>query len=407
VHPTLAGPEFFWDERLSFPGKYRLRLELQYGSDPSWESVLSSETTLTVLEPQGQDALVWKHMLELTGGRGWSGKEWVDQYGTMTAFILENARDSDYLPYVVGFKTGRTDAEVREEIEHAIALRPEGPIGDVLRSALGGWYVDQAREALGKADLDRALEFIGEAKRRIVDVNRSTAYSWIRENGERWLAEEPLLDEGGMRGLYTGYVKAMSSFTEPVVPSIECVDPGTSPNDPYIVWFGYRSSNRGERLVERGKGNNLIPSGRQEPPRVFQPGWKRYGFSVTTHADEVTWNLDGRTVTATRSTQPRCPLPNALLFLAPLRPVVECVTRDGQNITARFGYENPNTVAIRLPAGENNRLTGTREQPPTIFEPGRSYDVFRVTVRNDMTVSWSVGGKTATATATSASPCNR
>ena len=401
VDPTLAGPEFFWDERLSFPGQYRLRVELRYGSEPALETLLSSETTLTVVQPLGPDAIVWKHMLELTAGRGWSGNDWVNMYGAMTRFVLENAPNSGYFPYVAHLKVGRTESEVREGIERAIALQPEGPVADSLKGALAGWYLGEARDALQSADLDGATQLIAEAKRLVVEISRTTPYPWIRENTERWLAEEHLFNEGVVRGMYASKVTAMSSFTEPVTPVVECVDPGVSPEEPYIIWFGYSNPNRGAKFVEPGRENRLIPSASQQPPRVFQPGSTRYGFSVTTHAEQVTWNINHRSVTATRTTQPRCALPNALLFLAALRPVVECIQTNGDNVVVQFGYENPNNVAIRLAVGENNQLAGTNEQPPVIFEPGRHYNAFRVKVKNSETVRWSLAGRTVNSNSTS------
>jgi hypothetical protein len=391
---VLGSPAFFMDERLSLPGTYRLRVKIWVHQESApLPAAESNEVTLTVLEPQGADRLVWDHMLQLSNGEVWNFMQWMSHGPAVAKYVFENARDSAYAAHVAHFKWGSTPEEQREGIEHALALRPEGPIRDQLEGTLAGWYFERGATALKEGNLERALDSVSEAKRRVIAINRATPYPWVRENGERWLTDERLFTEGVVRERYASRVKAMSSWPEPVVPFVECVDPGLTPDDPYIVWFGYVNPNP-DKFVEWGKGNALTPSASQQPPRVLQPGRQRYGFSVTTHANQVTWALEGKTATASRDTQPRCSLPK--LETLQLRPVAECVETNGENVVVRFGYENPNAVAVRIAPGAGNQLTGTTELPPAIFEPGRHYDVLRVKTKKGAAIAWSLGGRNAT-----------
>lgn len=387
VHPLLVEPLFFSDERLSWPGRYLLRLEVVTGSTPPFQTVTSNEAALLVIEPTGPDLIVWQRMLAMSDGRGWSARNWTESGAELAKFVMQTAPTSGYTPYVAHLEWGQTPAELRDGITYAISLAPDGPVADTLAGFLAGWHLEAGEEALTAGDLEQALEMFAEARRRTIEINRTTKYRWIREFTERFLTEE-LDSEAEVRGRFATNVKAMTRFTEPATPFVDCVDPGSSPNDPFIVWFGYDNPNRGRKFVDRGKGNELTPhSTKEQPPRVFQPGRQKYGFSVTTHGDRVTWALDGKTATAARDSLPRCTVPASALL--PLRPAIDCVKKEGEQVIIVFGYENPNAVAIRVAEGAENQLTGSEERPPTIFEPGRHYSVFRVNPKHGKVVSWS------------------
>jgi hypothetical protein len=390
-----------------------------WAAGESTSTVESNEVTFTVDEPQGQNALVWRRMQELTGGKGWNNLDWMTFGPSLVEEISTIAPSSDYVPYVVSFKWQETAEERRETIETAISLRPQGPVADHLQGVLAGWYYARGEEALYAGDLERALGRFSEARTCAKELSRTTSHFWIRERVERWLAESRWLTEGVVRERYDALKKARAANTGPVIPVVECVDPGSRPNDPYIVWFGYENSNGrfGEKFVERGKGNDLTPSFTKDlPPRVFKPGRQKHAFSVTTHADRITWTIDGQSATASRKTQPRCtyyPDPKTLASLVKpdlktlaLRPVIDCIEVHDDNVIVSFGYENPNAVAIRIAGGPDNRLDGSNESLPTIFEPGRHYDAFRAKAKRGQTVSWTLAGKTASsASRSSSAPC--
>ncbi len=337
----MSQPQLFLDERLSWPGTYRIRLTVGSGPLGALSTAESNEATLTVIEPQGPDAVVWNRMLALSNGEGWNLMNWIHSAPTLAKEVFTIAPSSGYTPYLAQFKWGQTPAQLREGIEYAISLRPEGPIADSLKGALAGWYAERGEEALANGDLERALELYAESRRRTVEVDRTTAYSWVREYGERWLAD-PMNSEPVIGGRFAGNVEAMATSTEAVTPFVECVDPGFTNSDPYIVWFGYHNPNTGKRFLEWGKGNDLTPSApKQQPPRVFLPGRQKYGFSVTTHVDRVTWTVDGTKATAARDTQPRCTYPKVEEL--GLRPVVDCIRKEGDQVLVLVRRERDGT----------------------------------------------------------------
>jgi hypothetical protein len=95
-----------------------------------------------------------------------------------------------------------------------------------------------------------------------------------------------------------------------------------------------------------------------------------------------------------------------------ISPIAECVVEDGDQLTARFGYETGYGQTVTVPYGPNNKLTPTQfdgTQPevfevPNIYQnrPGRTvFDagVFEVTFDPDEigNVVWTLGNSTATA----------
>lgn len=82
---------------------------------------------------------------------------------------------------------------------------------------------------------------------------------------------------------------------------------------------------------------------------------------------------------------------------SPVSPVLECVSRDGAKYVAHFGYNNPNTSRVEIAAGSSNRFVpGDKVGQPTLFQPGRLVDVFRVTFSGGNLV-WALDGRTSTA----------
>jgi RHS repeat-associated protein len=94
---------------------------------------------------------------------------------------------------------------------------------------------------------------------------------------------------------------------------------------------------------------------------------------------------------------------------AAVKPVLECVVNNGGgSYTARFGYQNLNTVVVTVPVGANNKFTPNpidRGQT-TVFQTGRQRFVFDVPF-NGSNLVWSLKGpdnqnRTSTASSNSA-----
>ncbi len=89
-----------------------------------------------------------------------------------------------------------------------------------------------------------------------------------------------------------------------------------------------------------------------------------------------------------------------------ITPLVECVKNNGGgSYTAKFGYRNDNTKSVFVPVGTNNKFSPTPENrgQPTIFLPGRNYEVFSVNF-DGRNLVWNIFSKKATASKNS-TPC--
>jgi hypothetical protein len=77
-----------------------------------------------------------------------------------------------------------------------------------------------------------------------------------------------------------------------------------------------------------------------------------------------------------------------------VRPMMECVT-DNQNgtFTAKFGYENNNSVPVTIPVGDHNKFTPVPKDrgQTTVFQPGLVQNAFTV-VFNGNTLTWHLTG---------------
>jgi hypothetical protein len=90
-------------------------------------------------------------------------------------------------------------------------------------------------------------------------------------------------------------------------------------------------------------------------------------------------------------------------------PILECVLNNGGgSYTARFGYNNLNTVTINIPVGDNNKFNPNSSQrgQTTAFLPGRQFFAFDVPF-DGSNLTWSLKGPDAilrNVAASSASP---
>jgi len=86
-------------------------------------------------------------------------------------------------------------------------------------------------------------------------------------------------------------------------------------------------------------------------------------------------------------------------------PVAECVDVDttAGTFTAHFGYVNPNAYPVSLPVGAKNKIDPAPKDrgQPTVFAPGTSDGAFAVTAPAAVTLTWTLNGKTVTASAAS------
>src|SRR5258708_28628980 len=77
IDPSLVGNVFFADPRLTVPGTYGLQMTfLSAAADGSDVSIKTNVANLTVKEPSGIDAEVWKWLIQLNDGKPWTAYNW-------------------------------------------------------------------------------------------------------------------------------------------------------------------------------------------------------------------------------------------------------------------------------------------------------------------------------------------
>lgn len=89
-----------------------------------------------------------------------------------------------------------------------------------------------------------------------------------------------------------------------LVPILNCI---TQQNDTtYTAWFGYENDDTTSIFVPAGSQNKFspIPNDRTQPT-VFEPGKKDRVFSVVFNGKNLTWNLNGNEVIASKKS-PKC-----------------------------------------------------------------------------------------------------
>lgn len=94
------------------------------------------------------------------------------------------------------------------------------------------------------------------------------------------------------------------------------------------------------------------------------------------------------------------PSPTATTGPQPVRPIFECIIKQGaKGFLATFGYVNNNPYAVTIRIGSKNSLSPfwLNGAQPTSFAPGHQPSVFQVSVSKGSVV-WSLDGITATAT---------
>jgi len=165
----------------------------------------------------------------------------------------------------------------------------------------------------------------------------------------------------------------------------------------YTAYFGYKNDNDTDVEIPVGNENKFTGNKNRGQPATFKPGRHVSVFSVVFDGSNLVWSLDGRTSTASGSAaENKC-------GTKPVSPVLERVIDNcNDSYTSWFGYENPNSVKVTVPIGDENILAGQTNQPqPEVFETGRVTDAFSVTW-DGADLVWSLTGKTATASGSAA-----
>jgi len=158
---SLAGNEFFADERLNVPGTYTLTMTLLGGIFGSKAVIVTNSATLTVRQPSGNDQDVAQFLSSnaMAYPRVWTTTDWILQE-KIAYEIRARFPDSTYAIWAAG--TAQTNpAQATQALEAALAKNPTPSLRDDFLSALGGWLEAWSRHVLwteGDADKAAALD---------------------------------------------------------------------------------------------------------------------------------------------------------------------------------------------------------------------------------------------------------
>jgi hypothetical protein len=386
-------PAFLYGGDFDNPGAYPMRVEL-LTRDPI-VSFTSNQAILTVDQPKGIDAIV--RALVTAPGSGTFDPKRSDR---ITRQILALYPDSRYAPYRIPFYE-TSDRAFGEAIHlFAIRLSPPESYATELRLGLMHGYVTGLGAAISNFNLQDALALREKASAMAQRLLKSR-FAFAAEEAMAVLDELPTREEVSMQ--IDSRVQSFSSSAAAVTPFVQCVDRGVGKDDPLITYFGYDSPNRLGKYIPVGSSNRVRPEeAAVDLPVYFAPGHnpspgnRRPILAVTDPGeDAVSWTLDGGVASVTSKT-PACPPPSAA---APVVPLFDCVTGDGDDLTATFGYDNPNLIAIRIPYGPANNVSG-EGKAPTVFLPGEHHAAVKIKAgKEGGTAAWTLQGTTASATA--------
>jgi hypothetical protein len=98
---------------------------------------------------------------------------------------------------------------------------------------------------------------------------------------------------------------------QPISPIVECVS--RTGNGGFIALFGYFNPNPNPVTIPVGNNNGFTPGPQDRIQTItFLPGRQRNVFTVSNTGGVLTWNLNGRTETASITRSSRCNIPASL-----------------------------------------------------------------------------------------------
>jgi len=354
------------------------------------EPIPSNEVTLTVDEPKGEDLIVWNRIQQAVAPRAWAAADWPHAPAGLAQEIFRNHPRSRYAQDIVSLLS-LPATEFIDAATQAIAIDPSSMQSDLLRLGIAFAHWQLYQDAMSAWNLDAALRENAEFLRIRKSVTEHTPFSYIRSVVKR--GERLEQTDGEVRAFFDYRVKSLVPATEPVVPGVDCIQKGLD-HGGFVARFNYKLVSSRVKVIAPGNGNRLVPGvADQGQPRVFTPGQHPFVASgVSRSGEPVSWELDGRTATATADA-PICPAGSSI----PVRPVVECVRHENQAAVVSFGYDNPNRFAVSLPIGEQNRFSDSADAgQPALFLSGRQNDVFKVKLK-DAPATWTLDGSSVTA----------
>lgn len=180
LDPSLMSPPWFFDARLCQPGGYKLRVLLSdhlnedaVRGKPAFDvlsskqsSIVTDEVLLTVVEPTGVDAEVWRHLVQEAGGHEFNVGMWGVQGFGLAKTIWAKYPNATYARFVAAKVPAATTEDRLKIVRAAIAADPNGPLVEwytlhtaTLEALTSGHAVGVKKDrAKAKLHADRAKE---------------------------------------------------------------------------------------------------------------------------------------------------------------------------------------------------------------------------------------------------------
>jgi hypothetical protein len=288
LHSGWCDP-WLGDPRMEKPGTYRLRLVADdrimgnrlkglsrvLDQEGLVSPVVSNEVTLTIKEPEGDDAKVWG--MRIDRGRGscrWTfiglEDQILQQYPRSPYAQFLHPRNFEYMP---------EEAKI-EHLERSIAINPQHPIAESRRVELGHIYISRAYRAASARQLQKALVELDKGREILLGVvTRRTNPNAV----EMALGYMPMRED-----FIASYHRRHSP--RPVEVGLECVQP--LPNGGFEAWLFYHNSTMERQRIPIGENNRFTPPPFDRgQPKLFARGAGWY-FKVTSDGPDLTWHID-------------------------------------------------------------------------------------------------------------------
>jgi hypothetical protein len=144
----MSYPAWFADSRLSEPGRFELQMMVGDGlredlniDDTRQRAAVSNTVTLTIQEPSGVDAGVWRLMRALGGGTWGPGHLYVRSGQEFAKRVVTEYPTSSYTPWFASMGAGPTEQEQEAVLRDWLGRAPEDSNTNWRRFRLAEWQI--------------------------------------------------------------------------------------------------------------------------------------------------------------------------------------------------------------------------------------------------------------------------
>ncbi len=297
VAPGTSRDLTFWhahwfraDKRLQVPGTYRLKLlvgsDLDDRNDPDLShspplpprpaAIPSNEVIYTVLEPTGEDAVVWNRIRETGSGCT----------QLLAAEMWQSHPTSRYAAFCVPDVQGVDYAAAIAQYEAAIAKSPHPPTADIYRLNVAHFELGRMHRAMDADSIATAVAASDRARVILAALARDASDPRTRRE-----AAEKLRTYVWDREQIQHMIDVRKGIgPKEVIPVASCVE--TRAGGKKFVWFGYANETTNAITVPIGAENKFTPPPfDRSQPTIFPPSLRQLAFAVAADTPHLTWHI--------------------------------------------------------------------------------------------------------------------